>query len=130
MALFNWTAQYETGIFMVDTQHKKLVDAINTLHDAMKDGKGKEVAEKTINFLVDYTIQHFSSEEGLMKQKNYPDFTNHKLMHDKFIQEVKDIRTKYQAGKILPMQVSSILSEWLKNHILGTDKKYVPFLKN
>ena len=30
MALFNWSAQYETGIFMVDTQHKKLVDAINT----------------------------------------------------------------------------------------------------
>lgn len=130
MALFNWSAQYETGIFLVDTQHKKLVDAINTLHDSMKDGKGKEVAEKTLNFLVDYTIQHFSSEEDLMKKKGYPDFTSHKITHDKFVAEVKEIKTKYLAGKILPMQVSSILSDWLKNHILGTDKKYVPFLKN
>jgi len=130
MALFNWSAQYETGIFMVDTQHRKLVDSINTLHDAMKDGKGKEVAEKTLNFLVDYTIQHFKAEEGLMQQKKYPDFTNHKIVHDKFVAEVKEIRTKYQTGKVLPMQVSSILSDWLKNHILGTDKKYVPFLKN
>jgi len=130
MALFNWSAQYETGIFMVDTQHKKLVDAINTLHDSMKDGKGKEVAEKTLNFLVDYTIQHFSAEEDLMKKKAYPDFVNHKANHDKFVVEVKEIKAKYLAGKILPMQVSSILSDWLKNHILGTDKKYVPFLKN
>jgi len=130
MALFNWSAQYETGIFMVDTQHKKLVDAINTLHDSMKDGKGEEVAEKTLNFLVDYTIQHFSAEEDLMKKKAYPDFVNHKANHDKFVVEVKEIKAKYLAGKILPMQVSSILSDWLKNHILGTDKKYVPFLKN
>ena len=61
MALFNWSAQYETGIFMVDTQHKKLVDAFNTLHDSMKDGKGKEVAEKTLNFLVDYTCLLYTS---------------------------------------------------------------------
>lgn len=130
MALFNWSAQYETGIFIVDTQHKKLVDAINTLHDAMKDGKGKEKAEATLDFLVDYTVQHFTAEEGLMKQKNYPDFVNHKAVHDKLVSEVKEMRTKYLEGKILTMQLSSFLSDWLKNHILGTDKKYVPFLKN
>ena len=88
---------------MVDTPHTKLVDAINTLHDSMKDGKGKEVAEKTLNFLVDYTIQHFSAEEDLMKKKAYPDFTNHKATHDKFVAEVKEIKAKYLAGKILPM---------------------------
>ena len=130
MALFNWSAQYETGIFMVDTQHKKLVDAINILHDAMKDGKGKDKVETTLNFLVDYTVQHFTAEEGLMKQKNYPDFVNHKAVHDKLVAEVKNMRTKYLAGKVLPMEVSSFMSDWLKTHILGTDKKYVPFLKN
>lgn len=130
MALFTWSAQYETGIFMIDMQHKKLVDAINTLHDAMKDGKGKDKAEITLNFLVDYTVQHFTAEEGLMKQKNYPDFVNHKAVHDKLVAEVKDMRTKYMSGKVLPMQVSSFMSDWLKQHILGTDKKYVPFLKN
>lgn len=130
MALFNWSVQYETGIFMVDTQHKKLVEAINTLHEAMKDGKGKEKAESTLNFLVDYTVQHFTAEEGLMKQKNYPDFVNHKAVHDKLVNEVKNMRTNYLAGKVLPMEVSSFMSDWLKTHILGTDKKYVPFLKN
>ena len=66
MPLFNWSAQYETGILLVDTQHKKLVDAINTLHDAMKEGKGKEKIESTLNFLVEYTVLHFSAEEKLM----------------------------------------------------------------
>jgi hemerythrin-like metal-binding protein len=130
MALFTWSAQYETGIFMIDTQHKKLVEAINTLHDAMKEGKGKEKAESTLSFLVDYTVQHFKTEEDLMKKKGYPDFVNHKAVHDKLVAEVTDMKTKYLAGKVLPMQLSSFLSDWLKNHILGTDKKYVPFLKN
>lgn len=130
MALFNWSAQYETGIFLIDTQHKKLVEAINSLHEAMKDGKGKEKAEKTLSFLVDYTVQHFAAEENLMKQKSYPDFLNHKALHDKLVAEVKDIKTKYVAGKALPMHVSSFMSDWLKSHILGSDKKYVPFLKN
>lgn len=130
MPLFNWSTQYETGILLVDTQHKKLVDAINTLHDAMKEGKGKEKIESTLNFLVEYTVLHFSAEEKLMQQKNYPDFNNHKKVHDKLVDEVKEIKAKYLAGKILPMQVSTFMSDWLKNHILGTDKKYVPYLKN
>lgn len=130
MPLFNWSTQYETGILLVDTQHKKLVDAINTLHDAMKEGKGKEKIESTLNFLVEYTVLHFSAEEKLMQQKNYPDFNNHKKVHDKLVDEVKEIKAKYIAGKILPMQVSTFMSDWLKNHILGTDKKYVPYLKN
>jgi hemerythrin len=130
MPLFNWSTQYETGILLVDSQHKKLVDAINDLHDAMKEGKGKDKIEKTLDFLVDYTVLHFSAEEKLMQQKNYPDYSNHKKVHDKLVTEVKDIKTKYLAGKVLPMEVSTFMSDWLKNHILGTDKKYIPFLKN
>lgn len=130
MALFNWSTQYETGILLIDSQHKKLVDAINDLHQNMKEGKGKEVVEKTLNFLIDYTVLHFSAEEKLMQQKNYPDYSNHKKVHDKLIEEVKSIKARYLAGKVLPMEVSNFMSDWLKNHILGTDKKYVPFLKN
>ncbi len=35
----------------------------------MKKGKGSEVVETTLNFLVDYTVKHFTSEEELMKKK-------------------------------------------------------------
>jgi len=130
MALINWTTQYETGISLIDTQHKTLVDAANNLHDSMKNGKGREVVETTLNFLVDYTVKHFTSEEGLMKKNNYPDFVNHKAVHDKFVAEVINMKAKYLSGKLLPMDLSAALSDWLRNHILGTDKKYIPYLKN
>lgn len=130
MPLFNWGSQYETGIFVIDVQHKKLVEAINNLHDAMKEGKGKDKAQSILDFLVDYTVQHFNTEENLMKQKNYSDYTNHKFAHDKLVKEVAEMRSRYIEGKVLPMQLSGFLTDWLKNHILNTDKKYVPFLKN
>lgn len=90
---------------MVDSQHKKLVDGINDLHDAMKEGKGNEKIEQSFNFLVDYTVLHFSAKEKLMQQKNYPVYNNHKKVHDTLVAEVKDIRSKYIARKVLPMRV-------------------------
>jgi len=40
------------------------------------------------------------------------------------------MKAKYLSGKLLPMDLSSSLSDWLRNHIPGTDKKYIPYLKN
>lgn len=96
----------------------------------MKKGKGSEVVETTLNFLVDYTVKHFTSEEELMKKNNYPDFVNDKAVHNKFVAKVINMKAKYLSGKLLPMDLSSSLSDWLGNHIPGTDKKYIPYLKN
>ncbi len=96
----------------------------------MKNRKGREVVKTTLNFFVDYTVKHFTSEEELMKKNNYPDFVNHKTVHDKFVTGVINMKAKYLSGKLLPMDLSSSLSDWLRNHIPGTDKKYIPYLKN
>jgi hemerythrin len=39
------------------------MNAINELRNAMADGKGKEVLERTLGNLASYTAYHFSSEE-------------------------------------------------------------------
>ena len=44
MALINWNDSFSVNVAVIDQQHKKLVDMINDLNDAMKQGKGKDVA--------------------------------------------------------------------------------------
>lgn len=130
MALFIWNDSYKTGINTIDTQHKKLVDLINELHDAMTKGQGNQVMGKIVNELVNYTVTHFSTEERLMKQAGYADFDAHKKIHDDFTAKVRELQKDLAGGKkMMSLQVSNFLKDWLSGHIMGTDQKYAPVLK-
>jgi hemerythrin len=128
-ALFIWNPTYETGIKSIDLQHKKLVDILNELYDAMGKGHANEMLGKILDELIQYTIVHFATEERLFKQHGYPEFVAHKKEHDDLTAQVKKLQADFKSGKItLSMQVATFLKDWLKVHILQTDKKYVAFL--
>jgi len=131
MALITWNEKYSVKIKQFDDQHKKLIDMVNELHDAMKVGKGKDVLEKILAGLIQYTVTHFASEERLMKLHNYPGFEQHKKEHNLLSLQVNDVQKKYHEGNAaLSQSVMIFLKEWLQNHIQGTDKNYAPFLNS
>ena len=131
MAFFDWKDSYQTGIAKIDNQHRKLVEYLNTLYDAMKAGKGKDALADVFKGLLDYTKTHFAAEEGLMKLYRYPDYEAHKEVHDKLAAHVQNLYHQFQTGTIgSPIQITNFLKDWLQKHILGTDQKYAPFLKD
>jgi hemerythrin len=104
---------------------------VNELHDAMKVGKGKEVLEKILAGLIQYTVTHFSNEERLMKLHNYPGYEQHKKEHNLLTMQVSDVQKKYREGSaVLSQSVMTFLKEWLQTHIQGTDKNYSAFLNS
>jgi hemerythrin-like metal-binding protein len=113
-----------TGISEQDTQHKKLIDLINQLNDAMKAGHGADVLGKVLNELVNYTVFHFGYEEKLMGQHKYEDTPAHKSEHVKFVQTVGDFKKKFDSGSaVISVEIMNFLRDWLTNHIMKTDKK-------
>jgi hemerythrin len=88
MPLLTWNESYSVNVRELDTQHKKLIDLINDLHDGMKQGKGKEISGKVLNELVTYTGFHFKSEEKLFEKHGFPDTTKHKRQHDELVDQV------------------------------------------
>jgi hemerythrin len=46
MSLFEWDKSFQVDIVLLDNQHKKLVNMINDLHDAMRRGDGKSVMQE------------------------------------------------------------------------------------
>ncbi len=126
--LINWTPVLSVNIEQIDGEHKKLVDMINGLNDAMKTGKSKERLGWLLNELVGYAGVHFGTEETLMDRHAYPSAVLHKLEHKKFVGQVGEFKKLFDSGKaMLSMEVMSFLSDWLKNHIMKTDKQYGPF---
>lgn len=128
MALLTWNESFSVNVAEIDQQHKKLIDMVNDLNDAMKQGKGKEVLGKILNSMVSYTVSHFRTEEKYFDQFGYPEADDHKKEHAAFIEKVTDFKGKFESRNLfLTIEVMDFLSGWLKTHIMGTDRKYSDF---
>jgi len=132
MPIMKWTDDLSVGVMEIDDQHKKLVDLINTLHDAMKAKQGKLVLEATIQELAAYTVYHFQNEEKYMQQFRYPGYLSHKAEQDAFVKKVTDFQKDYANNRLgLTIDLMNFLRDWVANHIKETDKRYSPlFNKN
>lgn len=127
--LFPWSDTYSVKIGIIDAQHKNLVNIINELHQAMTTGHGKEELGTILSTLIKYTQVHFKTEERFMESHQYPEYVQHKSEHDQLTQTVLDFQGKFQRNELgVTIEVMGFLKDWLINHILGSDKKYAPFL--
>ena len=128
MALITWSDSLSVKVKQFDDQHKKLVDMVNQLFDAMKTGKGNQVMGDILKQLIAYTQTHFAAEERLLKQYAYPDFEAHKKEHNALVVQVLDLQKQFQEGKaVLTQNVMTFLRDWLSKHIQGDDRKYGVF---
>jgi hemerythrin len=129
VAGLTWNDQYSVQVRELDEQHKKLIAMVQTLHRAMREGRGKQELNKIFADLVAYTASHFSSEERLMKMHGYPDYQAHHEIHAKMTNKALSLQQEFQAGKAgITLDTMKFLEDWVAKHILVTDKKYGPFL--
>ncbi len=131
MALLAWKDAYSVKIKEIDDQHKKLIDMINQLNDAMAQGKAKDVLGPILDKLVSYAASHFALEEGLMQKHGYEGYADHKDKHEKMTGKVLDLQRQYKSGQAaMTIEVMNFLKNWLDKHIVGTDMKYSAFLNS
>ncbi len=124
MSFMNWQPDYQVGVAEIDNQHRRLVEMVNSLHEAMKSGTGKTLVPKILNDLVEYTVSHFSTEERFMQETRYPEYSLHKRHHEELTRQVLQIKAQIDSGSpVNTIQVMNFLKDWLLNHILGSDKK-------
>lgn len=128
-----WRADFEIGVLEIDGQHREIFSRFNKLIQAIDAGKGKEEVIKTLNFLDQYSREHFSCEEALQQRYGYPHIEMHRAEHQHFIDTLDAIHAKYVvsgAQENVVKQTSQALQEWLINHICNIDRDLAPFLAN
>lgn len=128
MPIFPWQPEFSVNVKIIDEQHRKLIDAINILHSAMGEGKGRDVLSDILSRLAEYTTVHFATEEDYMTMFSYPDYFVHKKEHDACVAKVSEFKGKFDKGEInLPIEVVTFLVDWLHKHLFDMDKKYSKF---
>ncbi len=121
-----WTPNLSVGVGSIDQQHKTLFDKANQLFEAGRNKKTKEFSAEMLDFLDDYTRQHFSSEEGYMRSINYPGYDDQKKLHADFVEALVKLKKEYQesGGNILViLNANQMVVDWLLKHISIEDKK-------
>jgi hemerythrin len=127
--MFAWKDSYSIGVQEIDAQHRRLFSLADELNTAMIGGKGKDVLEAVLQNLITYTKTHFAAEERLMLSCGYKELAAHKAQHDEMTKKVVQLHGEFKNGKLLlSVEVMEFLSAWLRQHIGGSDRKYVPYV--
>lgn len=128
MAYMEWTRDLDTGIPVIDAQHKRIVEFINELYEARQSGNVSET-NHVMEGLLNYTITHFEFEESLQEKAGYPFLKAHQRIHEIFMKKVADIRKRATAGEEVAHELLGLLKGWLVSHIKSEDRDYVESVK-
>ena len=124
----NWRSEYNTGIEVIDDQHKRILDYINEIEDVRSTHDQVKIKEVLDN-IIDYTQSHFTFEESLQEEAEYKYRVPHKRVHDLFIKKIENYRDRFLMGQAIEEELHQILTKWLINHIQHDDEDYVGAVK-
>ena len=124
--IFPWDDNFNTGIEVIDTQHRQLVLILNRLATNIAYESNKDKLSTIFDELVDYTLYHFQTEEAIW-HKYFPKNSleiEHQAVHQKFIDTVQHFKAELHTRSMgeLVEEVLSFLGRWLASHILESDR--------
>lgn len=128
MTVAIWNSRFETGIDLVDAQHKALFAAVNRLAEALGKPNPGEAVKESLDFLAQYANKHFQAEEQFMRDSGFPGLKAHAEEHVRLLNRVGVLQARLAEGSAVTLDVAGFFSAWLKNHICGTDMAYVQFI--
>jgi hemerythrin len=126
------TKDMETGVAKVDEQHQELVKRLNALISMGTKAVSKEETQKTIDFLGEYIIKHFSDEEALQRQCNYKKYEWHKEQHKSYVNDFKKLKEEFAANgpsAKFTVSLNSSLTNWIIKHIKNVDVEFGKYYK-
>lgn len=132
--VFPWNDNFETGIPVIDEQHRTLVDLLNTLTGTLVSGDNVEL-ERVFDELAAYAAYHFESEETVWAPCFGDDdawLAEHHETHASFLPAVVKLKEQY-ADKPLRETLEHIvkfLIRWLAHHIIDSDKRMAIVVKH
>lgn len=127
----DWKSDWENGIKFMDDEHKTLINAVSKLNNAIEQSNDINKIFDFIYFLSNYVQYHFKHEEEVMIKYEYPDYNDHKQLHEFFIDDVKKIIKELTVrGPTLALadNINNRISNWLIHHIMVVDLKFARFL--
>ncbi len=129
MTILTWNPAWETGIPLIDDQHRQLLGQFESLLVAIHENRPEERVPGLLTFLSDYVNTHFSTEEDHMRATRYPGYVGHKAIHDDMRTQVAQLVEGYcEDHSVMNEGVLIFLTDWLIGHIQEHDRQMAQHL--
>lgn len=124
MPTFQWNDRFKINVEQIDNQHKKLIEIISSVQDAIHSKESDRAIGQALIDLVEYSHRHFASEEELMRKIDFAEFLRHRTMHAGFSKWLTDMLMNIKQGRTVNIyEFFAFLKRWWEDHILREDKK-------
>jgi hemerythrin len=130
--IVDWDNRYALGIPFIDEQHKKLLDMTNKLYKACMAGDDTARIRfiSTVHEAEDYAKYHFTAEEKLMEEIQFPNLEAHRNEHQIFVRDLAKQAQSFKEGmEFVPILFVRYLRDWIFTHIAVSDKAYADYFE-
>ncbi len=124
--IFPWNDNFNTGIGLIDEQHRMLVQLLNRLASHVAFHADIPTLHEIFDELAAYTVYHFQAEEEIWHEylSDDPMDEKHKETHRSFVQAITNLKEQNegQPDDTVIEGILSFLARWLASHILESDR--------
>jgi two-component system cell cycle response regulator len=122
-----WNEGMSVGIDAIDTDHKQIIAILAKLTSAQHGATSAQCINAIFTELEHYVTLHFAREESLLEQAGYADIAAHKVSHQKFIEQLPELKQEWLTKDCLACseKITTFLHQWIIKHILIEDLDYV-----
>ncbi len=132
MSKMTWDESLSIGVEPIDEQHRKWIEHLGNAQSAIEEHRGMPHVANTLDFLVDYTRFHFSTEEKYMSETGYSGLDDHRAKHEELQGTLDELIVDFRDDGVtekLSRAIGTFLGTWLRDHIRVVDQAFAAFLK-
>lgn len=120
-----WKSAFALEIPTVDAEHRRFLEMMNELYDAMTRGDSDGQLRATRANLEAYAAFHFAGEDELLGAVEFPGRAGHRKQHAWFTEQLKALQMDRSDASRATL---TFMKDWFVQHILGADREYAAWI--
>ncbi len=125
-----WHDNYNVGIEVMDTQHRRMVHLLNHVQMALSGEEDRGKLTLAVSDLRRYTGIHFFSEEEFLRRSRFPDLPIHIEEHRRLLDGLETLERSVRDEDALSTTESLLaLFASMEEHLVGPDRDYGLFIR-
>lgn len=124
MPIIEWSDKYMSlEIEPLDRGRKYIVAVVNSLSDALEEGKEETEVNVSLESLSNFFKEYRKEEEVFLLKTSYPEKKHHIDEHTAFYAKLKELQKKYEGApdNAHLYETYVLFKDYFMNHCMGTD---------
>ena len=124
MQLLQWKPSFTLGIPSVDTEHREMIDTINSVYASLEDEGSELEVNRVLGEIHAQISAHFALEERLMRAAGYVEYAQHKDSHEQLLDQIRDLMDSFSTDPVAGRaRLQDSLANWFGAHFATFDAR-------